>query len=115
MRIKLSPQRRDDRIEVFKDGHVLVVNGETFDFSTMADGDTLPRAAIASGWFAGDVDKDGGELTLTLLLPLPSNFSQEQAFPVDLIDVPDGMVAFPRPLPLPAPEAQAELTQEALV
>ena len=115
MRITLYSQRRDDLLEVFKDGHVLVVNGETFDFSTMADGDTLPGAAIASGWFAGDVDKDEGELTLTLVRPLPSNFSQEQAFPVDLIDVPDGMVAFPRPLPLPAPEAQAELTQEAPV
>lgn len=113
MKIILSPQRRDDVLEVFKNGHSLVVNGEVFDFSAMNDGDTLPRAAITSRWFAGDVDKEGGELTLTLLLPLPFNFSPEQAFPVDLVSVPDGVVVFPQALPLPEPETQLEAEQES--
>ena len=100
MRIKLSPQRRNDTLAVIKSGGILTVNGDTFDFSSMKDGDTLPHSAIRSEWFAGDVDNIGCELTLTLLLPLPANFSQEQAFPVDLTNVPDGPVILPQPLPI---------------
>lgn len=99
MRIKLSPQRRDDQFTVIRSGSILTVNGEAFDFSRMGDGDTLPRSAIQSEWFAGDIDKDNGELTLTLLLPNPWNYSPEQAFPVDLVDIPEGQVIFPQPLP----------------
>ncbi|MHC8386752.1 hypothetical protein ACYZTM_01520 [Pseudomonas sp. MDT2-39-1] len=99
MIIKLSPQRRDDSLQVIKAGSVLTVNGQVFDFSRMGDGDTLPNSAINSEWFAGDVDKMEGELTLTLLLPNPWNFSPEQAFPAPLENVPDGPVAFPGPLP----------------
>ena len=99
MIIKLSPQRRDDSLVVVRAGSSLVVNGETFDFSLIGDGDTLPLSAIQSEWFAGDVNKVEGELTLTLILPNPWNYSPEQAFPVPLHDVPDGPIAFPLPLP----------------
>jgi hypothetical protein len=98
MIIKLSPQRRDDALEVIKQGRILTVNGETFDFSPMGDGDTLPGSAISSEWFVGGVDTVGGELMLTLILPIPWNYSPEQASPVDLVNVPDGSVAFPLPL-----------------
>lgn len=111
MRIKLSPQRRDDTLEVIKSGNVLVVNGEIFDFSPMGDGDTLPRSAIGSEWFTGDVDRENGELTVTLLFPNPSNYSPEQAFPVDLVDVPGGPVV----LPLPLPEVTTEYPIEEIV
>jgi hypothetical protein len=103
MIIKLSPQRRDDRLTIIKSGSVLVVNGEEFDFSSMAEGATLPRAAISSEWFAGDVEMVDGEIILTMLLPNPVNYSPEQAFPADMINVPDGPVALPLPLPEPAP------------
>lgn len=108
MRIILSPQRRDDTLEVIKYGQVLTVNGQVFDFSRMAEGDTLPNSAINSGWFAGDVEKENGELTLTLLLPNPWNYSPEQAFPVPLENVPDGLVIFPGPLPAPEVETALE-------
>ena len=110
MRIKLSPQRRDDSLYVEKEGERLIVNGEVFDFAAIKTGDTLPVLAIKSEWFAGDVEKEGGELSVTLLLPLPLNFSPEQAFPVDLVDVPDGVVVFPQPLPVP--EGSAETMPE---
>ncbi|MGC1328977.1 hypothetical protein, partial [Pseudomonas sp.] len=84
MKINLSPQRRDDTLEVACAGAVLTINGEAFDFSKMADGDTLPSSAISSPWFAGQVDNFGGELELTLILPLPANYSPEQAFPEPL-------------------------------
>lgn len=105
MRINLSPQRRDDTLEVVKAGNVLTINGEAFDFTPMGDGDTLPQAAITSIWFVSDVEQEAGELTLTLLLPLPWNYSPEQAFPAPLLDVPDGPVALPQPLPPEEPLA----------
>ena len=101
MRIILSPQRRSDTLSVVRAGSVLIINGESFDFSKMGDGDTLPRMAIASEWFAGDVEKTDGELTVILWLPNPENYSPEQAFPVPLENVPDGPVALPQPLPEP--------------
>lgn len=103
MIIKLSPVRRDETLSVIKNGNTLEVNGELFDFSQMVDGDTLPVEAITSSWFSGQVDNVSGDLTLTMILPNPWNFSPEQAFPVDLIDVPDGPVQFPMPLPEPLP------------
>lgn len=105
MRIKLTPQRRDDCIAVTKAGDVLTINGLAFDFGPLPEGATLPATAIDSPWIVGEVLRDGGELTVTMLLPLPANYSQEQAFPEDLVDVPDGPVAFPQPLPLEEPEA----------
>jgi hypothetical protein len=98
MKIKLSPVRLDETLSVVKNGSTLEVNGELFDFSRMVAGDTLPSSAIASGWFTADVDHINGELVVTLILPNPWNYSQEQAFPVDLVDVPDGPVVFPQPL-----------------
>lgn len=99
MKITLCPQRRDDYITAVKEGDVLIVNGFSYDFSAMSNGDTLPRGAISDEWFPGDINKVAGELSLTLLLPLQINFSQEQAFPVPMLDVPDGRIAFPRELP----------------
>lgn len=111
MKIILSPQRRDDTLEVVKNGDVLTVNGEEFDFSLIADGDTLPREAIDSIWFAGPVDRIGGELILTLLFPNPWNYSQEQAFPVPLENVLDGLVAFPQPREVTEEELQVRKRQ----
>jgi len=100
MLINLSPQRRDDTLEVVKAGDVLIVNGETFDFSPIGEGGTLPATAISSIWFFDKVDRIDGQLVLTLFLPLPYNYSHEQAFPVPLESVPDGPVVFPQPLPV---------------
>lgn len=116
MKINLFPWRGDDLLEVFRAGAVISLNGEEFDFSQMADGDTLPADAISSPWFAGQVDNVGGELELTLILPLPANYSPEQAFPVPLVITADGPVVLPPPLPIPVPiiaEAIAESSEQA--
>jgi hypothetical protein len=97
MKILLSPKGNTPDIEVIKQGHTLTINGEIFDFSQMSEGDTLPREAIFSSWFDGDVNVTGGEIVLTLVLPLPWNYSHEQAFPEPLLTVPDGLVALPLP------------------
>lgn len=99
MIINLSPQRRDDTLRAARTGDSLAINGEVFNFAQLAEGDTLPWAALGSEWFAGDVERIGGQLVLTLWLPNPWNYSQEQAFPAPLLNVPDGEVLFPQPLP----------------
>lgn len=109
MNIALSPQRRDDTLLVIKAGNALTINGKLFDFSRMADGDTLPRSAIESEWFAGDIENVDEELTLALLLPNPWNYSPEQAFPLPLLNVPDGEVEFPAPLPIDVDPVLPEL------
>lgn len=101
MKIILSPQRRDDTLKIRKRGPTLFINDEAFSFAKMKDGDTLPAEAIDSKWFAGPVEMIGGELVITLILPNPWNYSQEQAFPVPIEDVQDGVVALPQPLPEP--------------
>ncbi|AHF68674.1 hypothetical protein [Pseudomonas cichorii] len=111
MKIFLAPQRRDDSLEVVKNGSVLILNGEPFDFARMVDGDTLPASAISSPFFVGNVDNIGGELELTLLLPLPANYSHSQAFPEPLINVGDGPVAFPAPLPISFLSVDASVTE----
>ncbi|MFW3166958.1 hypothetical protein WBQ28_21020 [Pseudomonas syringae pv. syringae] len=111
MKINLTPQRRDDTLEAYKYGSTIVVNGESFDFSPMIEGSTLPRSAISSIWLEGDVDLNNGELEITLLIPLPQNYSQEQAFPVPLLNVPDGLIQLPQPLPIPVMRLQEDSSE----
>lgn len=105
MKITLSAVRRDETLAVHRQGAVLTVNGAVFDFSRMKDGDTLPASAVASLWFADNTDIDcvDGELELTMILPYPEVHNPAQAFPVPLLDIPNGPVQFPEgPEPLPA-------------
>lgn len=97
MKIILSPQRRSDELIVRKSGDKLFVNHTSFDFEQIGEGDTLPYGAVDSIWFPGDISRMNGDLVLTLLFPIPENYSQEQAFPVPLLNVPDGAVVFPGP------------------
>ena len=100
MKIILSPQRRDDTVCYRKAGDTLSVDGEVFDFFRVEEGDVLPRDAIRSEWFAGDVTRINGELQLALILPNPWNYSQAQAFPVPLTVTKNGLVELPAPLPV---------------
>jgi len=100
MRISLVPLGTIDTLQVIKQDKVLTFNGESFDFSLMKNGDTLPWTALSSKWITGGVECDAdGELSLNVILPIPWNYSQEQAFPVPLLNVPNGVVVFPKPLP----------------
>lgn len=54
MNIKFSSVRMEETLQVFKLGDQLTLNGETFDFSIMVDGDTLPRGSVKSRWFDGE-------------------------------------------------------------
>ena len=96
MKITLSPMRRDDRLILSKAGDALTLNGEAFDFTDLPNGATLPRSAITSDWFAGDVARDeAGELTVPVILPHGADAPEATRFPEPLIDVPEGPVALP--------------------
>lgn len=108
MNIFFSPLRTDDVVDFAKAGDAIYINGEPFDLSPIEDGDTLPKDAINSNWFAGDVTRKDGQLIVTLTLPNPWNYSHEQAYPVPLFNVPDGTIELPKPLPDPEPEIDIE-------
>ena len=94
MQIHFSPQRRDDSLVASVNGDILTVNGEQFDFASVSEGDTLPADAISSQFFSGPVERIGGVLHVTLLLPHGPNPSQAAAFPESVL-VLDGPVPIP--------------------
>lgn len=107
MQIKLSPQRRDDTLTVSKQGDVLTINGEQFDFSAIPEGATLPADAISSEFFSGPVERIDGVLHLTLTLPHGADPVEAVAFPADIINPPDGEIELPKN-PEPVVEEQSE-------
>lgn len=114
MKVNLSPKRLDETLMIVKSGDILTLNGEEFDLSPVGEGDTLPSDAINSPWFSGVVERVDGELILTLLIPIPWNYSQEQAFPLPLINVPDGVVLLPQPRPMPEAVVEPEHEEEQI-
>ena len=95
MQITLSPARRDTPLTLSRQGDALTINGEVFDFTPLPEGATLPREAIASDWFAGPVERVGGALRLSLVLPHGANAPQETLFPAPLILTGNGPVILP--------------------
>jgi hypothetical protein len=85
MRISFAPIRMDAKLEISAAGDVLTVNGAAFDFSPLEEGDVLPREAIDSEWFAGDVTREGGEICVKLLKPHGPNPTEEEAFPQEVV------------------------------
>ena len=103
MKITLSPLRANTPLTASRDGDTLTINGETFDFSPLEEGETLPADAIESGWITGDVTRTDGALHITLRLPHGANAPEETRFPEPIIDPPDGEIALP-PHSNPEPE-----------
>ncbi len=108
MIIDLSPQRRDDVLEVTKAGDALTIDGVAFDFSALPDGATIPAGEVPCEWLVGPVERIAGELHLTLILPHGPNPSQAVAFPAPLIDPPDGVIALPADLAPSIPDPAEE-------
>ena len=95
MIIDFTPIRSETPLTVIRTGDILTLNGEDFDFGPIPEGATLPRAAIASAWFAGDVARVEGALQITLLLPHGSDAPPQTRYPTDLTVTRDGQVAIP--------------------
>ena len=95
MYIKLSPQRSDKRLTLEKQNQTLIINGESFDFSELPEGATLPRDAIVSDVITSDVERIDGEIHLTVLLPHGANAPEETRFPEPISATEDGIIALP--------------------
>lgn len=95
MHITFSPMRRDDTLSLSKSGDVLTINGEPFDLSGIPEGATLPREAVACDWLASDIERLGGELRLTLILPHGAIAPADTLFPQPITVAADGPIALP--------------------
>lgn len=96
MLIKFSPVRMDVDFQVSKFGDVLTINGQNFDFTQLPNGGVLPKEAIDSIWFAGDVTRVAGVIELTLILPHGQNPSNSVAFPEPIRVTKDGEINVPK-------------------
>lgn len=95
MIITLSPVRLDTPLDLSVAADVLTINGEAFDFTALPEGASLPREAVACDWLISDVERQGGDLRLTLRLPHGAGAPDETRFPQPLIVTTDGPVALP--------------------
>lgn len=95
MQINLSPIRSNEALTISRAGDVLTINGSPFDFTQLPEGATLPATAVGSDYFAGPVERIGGDLRLTLRLPHGPNPSQAVAFPQPITVTVDGSVELP--------------------
>jgi len=95
MKIKLTPSYRDYLLDMDREGDVLMLNGEVFDFSPLLEGATLPAEAISSEWFKGEVTRVGGELEMTILLPHGLSAPESTRFATELVVTQDGTVDLP--------------------
>lgn len=94
MHITFTPMRRDDQLSLSKSGDMLTINGEVFDLSGIPDGATLPQSAMPCDWLASDIERIGGVLHLTLILPHGPRAPQETLFPQPL-SAQDGVIDLP--------------------
>ena len=95
MKIRFSPIRSDANLTLVRAGDVLVVNGEAYDLSGIPEGATLPREAVAGDWLASDVRRLGGQLVLTLRLPIPAEAPTAARFPEPITVETDGPITLP--------------------
>lgn len=95
MIIAFSPVRLDATLAAERAGDTLTLNGEAFDFAPLAEGATLPRAAVACPWLASDVTRQDGVIRLTLILPLGPGAPAASWSAPPLAGPPDGTLALP--------------------
>ena len=95
MQITLLPVRLDETLLLDREGDILYVNGEVFDFSPLTEGATLPWGAVNPLWFPGDIHRVNGVLHLTVRLPIGPNAPESMRFPAAITVVGDGAVDLP--------------------
>lgn len=95
MIINLMPEYYADTLEVSKSGDCLTINDIEYDFAPLEDGATLPASAIDCPHIIGDVERIGGEIVLTLILPNTSTSSESALFPEPLHIAYNGPVELP--------------------
>lgn len=107
MNITFSPSRSDNTLTLIREGNTLIVNGESLDFSFIAGGNLLPADAITNDWIVGDVERQGGELQITILRPHGRDADEADRFP-EPITLADGETLTFDPTPPADPEPEPE-------
>ncbi|MHC1549056.1 hypothetical protein [Phyllobacterium sp. K27] len=88
-KVKLSPQRRDDRLHIEKRGDTLLVNGELFDPST------YDESLGDSQWIVGRPEALEDGWSVTIILPHGSPAPRATRFPDPITLSADGPVELP--------------------
>lgn len=101
MFIHLTPQYRDETLDVAKVGEALIINGEVFDFSEIVEG---CDATFKCDWIAGPVARKDGRIVLTLILPHGEDAPSETLFPKPLDIVDDAKLELPPHTLAPVPK-----------
>jgi len=96
MKITLSPTVWNRTLSVSKAGDTLTINDKTFDFSGVADNGILSAKDVGCEFIVDDVQRIGGDLQLTLLLPIGARASNSARFPDAIVDPADGPVQLPQ-------------------
>lgn len=94
-KITLMPQFSDAVLHLIKSGYTLLVNGNSYDFSAMNDGDVIPSDAISDPNIIGAISKEDGIVNLTILMPYSDPDADESVTfpePIDLTE--DGEITF---------------------
>lgn len=94
MKISFSPQLRAAFVAASVTGDAITIDGVTYDFGPLAEGDTLPRAAVDCPWLASDVTRQEGQICLTLILPHGSSAPKATRFP-EPVTIGTGIVPLP--------------------
>ena len=85
MHVTLSPQVRNDDLSLHVDGGRIKLNDHVLDFSQLSDGDIIPADDLECEWVVGQVCKEGGEIHVTVILPISSDALEEDRFPEPII------------------------------
>lgn len=65
MKFKFTPQRSDSSLSLSVSGDILTINGVPFDFSSITD----PEPAFGSDFLVGFVERDNGEISVSVAVP----------------------------------------------
>lgn len=95
MRLLLSPVNDPRILNITKTNDTLTINGESFDFSQLLEGATLPKEAVDCEFIVSDINRINGEIELTILLPHGANASHEARFPEPINMTSNGRVMLP--------------------
>ena len=95
-KINLSPVRSDDTAPVLSvNGASITINSQEFDFGFLNAGDTLPKSAIMSEHFCGDVSRTGDTVEVTIRLPHGPDAPESIRFPQPILVEQDGPITLP--------------------
>ena len=95
MDIVLTPQNRPDTLSLSKRGESLVVNGDTFDFSDLKDGETIFQSDIGCP-FIVEARRADGKLTVVVIAPHGADPDFSAAYPDPIKDAKDGKINLPK-------------------